>query len=351
MRIVRLQCCRFFIVVLLMGVLVGCEHRPLVDYIMNVHVVRVYIDEEIKNVTHGFYDDALVKPPYASPKVLYAALADPVTGTVVSEGYLQTVGRDHRGYYIEGFLKAEAGDYHLLVYSWGVETTMIRHKDNFYRMEGYTYQIADHLQTGKLRAESRTRSLHYEPGHLFIVAQENVHVGQSDEVDTLCTSDGKHFTALSCAQSYYLQVRVKGAQYISDVSSSLSGMGTVLRFCDGALSSEGDTELYLPMNVALKGVASENYQAPVIYTTFSTFGKLPGQSSVLKVTFEITTLDGRTQTEEIEITDLFYSQLAQDHHWLLVEKMIEIEPPPTPDGGGFEPGVEDWIKEDSEILI
>ena len=56
MRIVRLQCCRFFIVVLLMGFLVGCEHRPLVDYIMNVHVVRVYIDEEIKGTVtdlHG----------------------------------------------------------------------------------------------------------------------------------------------------------------------------------------------------------------------------------------------------------------------------------------------------------
>ncbi|MBO7317872.1 MAG: hypothetical protein J6U43_04030, partial [Bacteroidales bacterium] len=39
----------------------SCEHRPLEDP-YNAHYVRIYIDENIKNVTYGFYDDTRKKP-------------------------------------------------------------------------------------------------------------------------------------------------------------------------------------------------------------------------------------------------------------------------------------------------
>ena len=37
------------------AVLSSCEHRVLTDP-TNVHYVRVYLDENIKNVTYGFYN-------------------------------------------------------------------------------------------------------------------------------------------------------------------------------------------------------------------------------------------------------------------------------------------------------
>lgn len=40
---------------------VRCERRPLVDA-GNTHYVRVYLDEELKNVTTGFYDPTLENP-------------------------------------------------------------------------------------------------------------------------------------------------------------------------------------------------------------------------------------------------------------------------------------------------
>ena len=34
----------------------SCEHRELTDP-TDIHYVRVYLDEQIKNVTYGFYDE------------------------------------------------------------------------------------------------------------------------------------------------------------------------------------------------------------------------------------------------------------------------------------------------------
>lgn len=48
---------------LLCTLFAGCERRPLVD-VGNTHYVRVYLDEELKNVTTGFYDPTLAKPEY-----------------------------------------------------------------------------------------------------------------------------------------------------------------------------------------------------------------------------------------------------------------------------------------------
>ena len=52
-----------------------CERRPLVEA-GNTHYVRVYLDEEIKNVTTGFYDSSLPTPEYATPDVLRVVLYD-----------------------------------------------------------------------------------------------------------------------------------------------------------------------------------------------------------------------------------------------------------------------------------
>ena len=41
----------------------ACEHRELSDPNTG-HYLRIYLDEEIKNVTCGFYDESLKHPEY-----------------------------------------------------------------------------------------------------------------------------------------------------------------------------------------------------------------------------------------------------------------------------------------------
>lgn len=62
----------------------SCERRPLME-LSNTHYVRVYVDETIKNVTTGFYNEDYVKPLYKSPDIMRIMLADPQTGQIRAE--------------------------------------------------------------------------------------------------------------------------------------------------------------------------------------------------------------------------------------------------------------------------
>ena len=110
-----------------MLMLTACEHRELSDPNTG-HYLRIYLDEEIKNVTCGFYDESLKHPEYKRPYVMRVVLADPASGRVVSERYFQHQGEDERGYYIDGHIGAEAGTYNLLVYNFGSAVTQIRNE-------------------------------------------------------------------------------------------------------------------------------------------------------------------------------------------------------------------------------
>ena len=53
----------------------SCERRELVE-LSNTHYVRVYIKEDIKNVTTGFHPNAQNRPAYNQPDILRLLLAE-----------------------------------------------------------------------------------------------------------------------------------------------------------------------------------------------------------------------------------------------------------------------------------
>ena len=65
----------------------SCEHRLLED-LNTTHFLRVYLNENIQNVTCGFYDDSRKNPEYHSPELLRVGVYDKYTGELVSERYL-----------------------------------------------------------------------------------------------------------------------------------------------------------------------------------------------------------------------------------------------------------------------
>ena len=62
---------RTVFILMLMAAMVAasCERRPLMD-LSTTHYVRVYVDEELLNVTTGFYDEQNQRPFYKSPDIL-----------------------------------------------------------------------------------------------------------------------------------------------------------------------------------------------------------------------------------------------------------------------------------------
>ena len=322
--------------------LTACEHRPLEDP-NDGHYIRVYVNEQIKNVTYGFYDDTREHPEYVRPAVLRLLLADVETGDIRYERYLQSTGLDERGYYIEGYIAAPAGTYNLLLYSFGSATTLIRNERNYYDMQAYTDPISERYLAylPASRGEYDERRIVFEPDHLFHDVGEPITIRPSTAVDTLRNAAGDYFTAHSVVLSYYLQVRIRGIEWVTSAVSLLSGMaGSTVLHGHRDLVETDPVQLFFDMQYTDRKRASGTTTA-VLYTTFNTFGKLPEAPSVYTLNFEFIKTDGSSQVEKLEITPLFDTPQVREEQWILLDHEIVITPP---DGaaGGMTPGVDDW---------
>lgn len=338
----------------------GCERRPLVDMV-NTHYVRVYIDEELKNVTTGFYNDEFSRPYYESPDVLRLILADPDTGQAKAERFLRNVGYDEKGTYYDGYIIADPGTYTLLAYNFDTESTIIRNASNHKEAKASTSQIASHLMTRIPSRANQSKSdkperIVYDPDHLFAANCGEVHVPYVEEIDTLKTVDGEHFMAHSIVKSYFMQIRVKGLQYASSSVGLLTGMSGSSWLNEKGMDRNDPVTVYFELNPGETSAAGVSMMSrdgtATIYTTFSTFGKIPDEENKLEITFDFLTIYGEPYSETLDITDVFSTPEAKEHQWLLIDHTIDIPEPPEQSGtGGFTPEVSEWedINTDLEI--
>lgn len=316
----------------LMSVLASCEHRILTDPKDN-HYIRVYLDEEIRNVTCGIYNEAYDRPEYRPPINLRAALADPQTGEVLMEYILRGNGQDEGGRYIDGYIAAPVGRYSLVIHEVGLPSTKIRNMYDYSSMHAYT----DPADGVAMR----------EPDHMFYDMCDVVNVRYSQHVDTLYNDKGEHFRAGSIALSYFLQLKIKGISWATSASARMSGMaGSSMMNRHGGMVETDPVQVFFQMKAAdvMRNTGPEASTA-VLYATFNTFGKIYGQNTTLSLDFLKT--DGSYQTEEIDITDMFDTPTVKEKQWILIEREIEIT---KPDGtGGMRPGVDGWKDEISDV--
>lgn len=340
---------------LLLLLLTSCEHRPLQDYV-NAHYIRVYVDEDIKNVTSGFYNEQYDRPEYDRPRVIRVVLADPISGSVIGERYLQNQGVDSMGYYLDGYIGAPAGRYNMLLYNFGSPRTLIRNEQNYFAMQAYTNQVSDYyLQyLPAVRQMTDEQQIVQQPDHLFHAVQEDIIIKKNELVDTLRDANGNYFTAHSLVKSYYIQVKVKGIEWATSAVSLLSGMAgsSFIHQHEGMVELDSVHVLFTLKPTERKRSSSDGSTTATLYTTFNTFGKLPEIPSHFTITFEFMKRDGSSQMEVFDITDMFDTPLVKDQQWILVDHEIELTPPEgTPIDGGLTPGVEKWTDIESEILL
>ncbi|MBR6601824.1 MAG: DUF5119 domain-containing protein [Bacteroidaceae bacterium] len=340
---------------LLLSLLTSCEHRPLQDFV-NAHYIRVYVDENIRNVTFGFYNEQYDRPEHERPRVIRVVLADPVSGTIISERYLQNQGVDSMGYYLDGYIGAPAGRYNMLLYNFGSPRTLIGNEQNYFAMQGYTEQVSDYyLQyLPAVRQTIDERQIVQQPDHLFHAVQEDIIINKNEIVDTLLDDNGSYFKAHSMVKSYYIQIKVKGIEWAISAVSLLSGMAgsSLIHQHEGMIESDSVHVLLTLTPTERKRSGPDGNTTATLYTTFNTFGKLPDIPSHLTITFEFTKRDGSSQIEEIDITDMFDTPLVRDQQWILLDHEIELTPPEgSPIDGGLTPGVDEWTDIESEIII
>lgn len=335
--------------VMLFG-LVSCEHRLLTDP-RDSHYIRVYLDEQIKNVTCGFYNPDYEAPEYIAPVNLWTVLADPQSGEIVSETILRGNGQDERGRYIDGYIAAPAGTYNMIIHDVGSSVTRLNKTDSYYDMYAYTDQLpADsyifQLVVGKA---SEDEKIVRQPEHMLRGVSENVVVNNSIQTDTLLNAQGEHFEARSMVQSYYVQVRIKGIEWVTSAAALISGMaGSSYMHKEGAINGNDPVSLFFTAKYADKKKSRDaDVSTAVVYATFSTFGKIPDRNTVLKM--EFIKSDGSSQVEEFDLDEAFETPQVRDWQWILLDREVVIT---RPEGtGGMRPGVEGWKEIDADVIM
>ena len=342
------------ILLLLSVVLASCEHRKLVDP-SDRHYVRIYLDEHLRNVTYGFYDETKEKPSYKTPQGVRVTLSDPVTGRVVSERYLREGGSDERGNYLHGTLVARTGTYNMLAYNYDTEATHIRNEESYPEMEVYTNPISNDLMSRlqSVRAESSTRvgEVRYEPDHVFVSSVEGVRLEAKPGGDTIFTQQGTHPMAESVTKTYYMQVNVKGVEYVRSAVALITGMSGSIRLHDRAMMPEMESSIYFNLQNGITKARTKDENVHVAYASFNTFGKLPEVEGYIEITFEFNISDGSVQTETIRVTEMFETPQVRDQQWIIIDKTIEIIPPEGVSTGGMTPGVGKWEEIQGNITI
>lgn len=331
----------------------SCERRPLME-LSNTHYVRVYIDEDVKNVTCGFYRNDCMRPAYRSPDIIRIILADPATGQAKAERFLRNKGEDEKGTYYDGYIVAEPGHYCLLAYNFDTESTIISEINNHNKAKASTSEIAPHLRStipsrAKKNITSKTEpdyeKIVYDPDHLFAASCGEVYIPYVDYVDTLTTPEGEHFHSESIVKSYYLQVRVKGLEFSTSSVGLMTGMSGSA-WVNGAGMDEND-----PVTVYFEMIHKDGSDEAMIYTTFSTFGKIPDLTNELEITFDFLTVYGEPYSETIDISEIFNTKEAIENQWLLLDHTIVIPEPPEIKDERFKPGLDDWEDVESDIII
>ena len=333
----------YFLYLLSLFVFSSCQFRPLEEMEFQTDI-QVDVDiNAVLNVTCDIYNELIPQPSIESEvfrvlffdtkedklvgdSFIYDSFVDPVTG--------------NKG--VRGNVSIMPGDYRILIYTFGTESTLIENYDSWDKSLAYTSALSENeLRSLSLKSAEDDQPIHYQPDHLLVASNEHESIPYHSGVYTISAA------AKSVVESYYLQVKVKGLEYVSSAKAVLSSMAPSVKMSTRAPNYEPPVSIYIDL---LKSKDGEN---DVVCNVFNTFGRIPGSENELKVTFDIKTVDGRNLTKEYEISDLFESDLCKKHHWLLIDDVIEVpKPPDTPSGGGgFEPTVDDWEREEHEIEI
>ena len=356
----------------LAGLMAACNFRPMQDP-ANLSYVRVYVDDNILNLTTGFYDDDirertagavdvhLVRPDYGRADILRIGLFDVSTGELVAERYLRNQGDDALGHYYDGRVIINPGTYNLVAYNFGTESTIVGQADNCYRMNAYTNEISASI---KSTLKSRTKTdetkageiIRYDADPLFVASAQDLKVSYHQTLDTLRNTTGEPwFMARSLVKCYYLQIGVIGAEYIASSACLLTGMASSTHTLVPDYEKSQETTLYFEMK---QGVWPEGYRPGYkefhcIYSTFGTFGCLPLAQQSLLVSMEFTTTYGAQIDTTFNLSTEFLKAQAIENQWILPDFEIKIPAPPNPGNtdGGMAPIVDDWGEVDNEYEI
>ena len=321
---------RIILMMLCFTALTSCERMELYDMGRHISLVldlKLDLDVEVDPAKKT--DEPIethIDPP-AHHKVLFYSNEE---GTKDYSEFVGTYG---------GEISTPAGTYRMLTYSFGTEYVQIRGENNLATLEAFTSDITEEKK-GTMRgftragdAEPDNQPIVYAPDHL-LVSQETVKIPEFSEDDVVITLRAKCATIV---ETYTFEAsNVVGAQWIESVEAFVTNQSRSCYFGRGEASKEPATIFF---------TVGTNREEGYLYTTFNTFGKLPGESrSLLHIL--IRNASGAEVHVSLDITDQFGKT---DHHIVITDEIVV--PEPKDDGGGIAPTVDPWDTETIDVPI
>ena len=336
------KCKLIGLMALLPLVLGGCQFRPLEDMEFQTDI-QVAVDiNAVLNVTCDIYNELIPIPPIES-EVFRVLFYDTQKDKLLGDSFIYDVYTDpvsgRLG--IKGKVSIMPGDYRMLIYTFGTESTQIENYDSWEKSKAFTSNLSEAaLRSLSLKADG-DEPISYQPDHLLVASSELESIPYHTGVYTI------EAEARSVVESYYLQVRVKGLEYVSSARAVLTGMAGSAKLNTREADMNDCKSIYIDL------LKSTDQGDDVVCNVFNTFGRIPDRDNQLSVKFNLKTVDGRILEREYSLNELFESEACRLHHWLLIDDEIEVPKPPESggSGGGFEPTVGDWEEEEHEIEI
>lgn len=356
----------FIIVATLSLAFSACQWRPLEDPSAAVELEVAVELKAILNVNVSVYNE-LITPQKIETDMIRVLFYDPGTHKLISQAFLSekswhTDSEGNKIPVLGGNVNVGVGKFDMLCYNFDTPDTFIRGENDITTIEAYTNEVPASIKAKYKDLEDI--SVLYEPDHVIVARDIGLEITPHTGLLVIETE------ATTIVDTYYIQIRVEGAQYASDASAILTGMSPSNRFGLAQREEDNPSAVYFVLQKS-KDLKIKGGNQDVICNTFNTFGRIyhdkaksgakaddsnADKESALKVTFNVIRTDGKAYdfivTKE-EMEEIFDSEDARERHWLIINKTIVIEKPDTPPGGGggFNPEVEDWQDEEGEVVI
>lgn len=328
----------FVLLPLLMIIVAGCRRRPLEDpdYLTSV---RVKVDVSgISNVTCDIYNDK-IPVQKIEPSAMHVLFFEKERNVVASENYITDVSVAEDGSrVVSGEVQLAPGAYRMLIYDFGTDETLVRNFYSWDEAEAYTEPVPTVISNRFSTKGEAGPDILSEPEHLVVARDVDREIPYHEGVYTVYTE------ARSVVESWYLQIKVDGIEYVSSAQAVISGMVSANLIATDTRVTDPESALWFRL------VKSDDKGVPVICAVFNTFGRIEESRNNLEVTFDIAVKDGGNVRKTFDISDLFLTENAVRHHWLLLDETIKVEPPKNA-GGAFDPKVDDWDDEHQDIEI
>lgn len=330
--------CRISLLLLLLLCVGGCEFRPLEEPNRGVKInVRVDVNTVV-NVTTHIYNDK-IPVPEIHPDAMHVAFYEENGDRLVTESFITQKETLEDGTCImTGYADVLPGTYKMLVYTYGTSYTYVYDTYSWSRINARALRANDFIHN-RYKTSVPTKStapiITYTPDHVVAASNEKEVIPYNSDAHTI------HAVASTVVETYYMQVKVDGLQYVSTARAFLSGMASGNMLSENRPVDDMNTVLFFDMK------KSDDNGEPVICAVFNTFGRVETPGNNVSVTFDIVTVDGETQSYTVDITDLFETEECKKYHWLLLEDKIKIEN--VKGSGGFDLGVNQWEEEEHKV--